>query len=109
MTADFPTDDTGDVLRNLKAHGLDFSKEHDVEFFLSFDDMKRAEECAQAIRRLGSYQTEIDQNEQTGTVDVIASRSMLLEHLKITETERLLGEVARRYGGWSDGWGTLQD
>ena len=108
MTSDFPADETGDVLRNMKAHGVDFSKDHDVEFVLAFDEVDAATQCAKAIDRLGVYRVELYQNEQNGLVDLVASRKMLLDHATISQAERELADVARAYGGTPDGWGTLQ-
>jgi hypothetical protein len=109
MTREFPSDETGDVLRNMSAHGVDFSKEHEIEFFLTFDDVGSAKQCAQAIDALRRYQTQLASNDETGRIDVIATRRMFLDHNKITQSERELADLAHIHGGWPDGWGTLQD
>jgi hypothetical protein len=109
MTNDFPLDDTGEVLRNMKAQGVDFSKEHQVDFFLAFDDIDAAMRCAQDIEKAGAYQLEVYRNEENGGVDVTASKRMLLDHHAISQAERELDDVARVHGGFADGWGTLQD
>ena len=108
MRSEFPLDETGDVLRNLQEHGVDFSKEHEVDFILAFDDTHMAERCAQVIRRLERYRVQLQQNQRTGSVDLIASRSMRLDYQEITDAERELADLARTYGGSPDGWGTLQ-
>lgn len=109
MTGEFPPDETGDVLRNMRAHGIDFAKEYDIEFFLTFDDAVSAKRCAEAIDDVGLYRTQVEANEETGRVDVIATRRMRIDYTGITESERQLAELARTHGGWPDGWGTLQD
>ena len=109
MTSDFPLDATGEVLQNMKAHGVDFSKDHDVEFVLVFDEGDAAAQCAEAIERLGVYQVQVYQDDENDRVDLIASRTMRLDHATISEAERELADLARPYGGSADGWGTLQD
>ena len=108
MTSDFPLDDTGDVLRNMKEQGVDFSKEYDLDFFLAFDEPDAAARCAEAIEHAGGYRVQMQRNEQNGLVDLTVSRRTLLDHSAISQAERELDDLARTYGGYCDGWGTLQ-
>lgn len=105
----FPNDATGEVLRDLQRHGVDFSRLHDIEFFLAFTNEEDAKRCAAAVDRLKQYKTRVLSNNDTGTIDVLATRTMRLRHGDITAAEEQLAALAEAHNGVSDGWGTLQD
>jgi hypothetical protein len=109
VTAPFPDDATGEVLRDMQAHGVDFAVPHRVEFVLLFEKSEPARRCAQAIERQGGYKVVVRANDTAGGFDVQADREMLLSYDAITQVEAELGELAAQFGGHSDGWGVLAD
>jgi regulator of RNase E activity RraB len=103
----FPDDATGEVLRDMHAHGVDFSVPHVVEFALLFPDRETAERCAGELHKLAQFEATVHQND--ATFDVLAKRRMSLDYDAISQAEVELATIASAFGGQLDGWGVLVD
>jgi hypothetical protein len=108
MPISFPNDANGDVLRRMQEHGVDFSQPRQIDFVVVFPSQDDAEAFAQQIRDLG-YAISI---EESGCVrelpwDARIERIMIPSHADITKFEDTLADLAGRFGGRNDGWGSL--
>ena len=107
--AHFPDDATGDVLRDIYNHGVDFTVPHVVEFALLFPARESADRCAAEVRKLGRFDVSVLENDVVGGFDVLAKQPMLLDYDAIDGAERTLALIATAAGGRFDGWGVLVD
>lgn len=109
VSADFPDDDNGDVLRRMKREGDDFTKPRDVDFSVVFTSNSSAEEFAKhfALRGLKVSVQELDREREL-LWDVTVTHYMLLTHAEITQIEEALEVMATPLGGRNDGWGCFR-
>ncbi len=101
------------VLRRLKELGSDLSKPHTVDFFLYFPSEELARSAASEIEREG-YVVRVDcaprpwwrrffSKPEWGCY---ANKSIVPEEDTIVEIGAWLDEIAQRFCGEYDGWGT---
>lgn len=109
---DFPTDENGNVLRLMAAHGDDLTRARVVDFGHLLPNEAAARRMAAAATQLGfAVQVEpIDDEDlaagqRSGEWDVTCSQEMVPTHAGITALERQLDQLARSFGGRADGWG----
>jgi hypothetical protein len=109
------TRDEGDlvVLRRLEELGADLSKPHTVDFFLYFASADIAKSAASEIEKEG-YVVGVDlvpppwwrRLFSKGVWACCASKKMVPDEETILETSAWFDEIAARFGGDYDGWGT---
>ena len=106
MTAEFPNDENGDVLRRMQENGDDLSQPRTVEFTVVFASESSAEEFADHFRRLGHI-VSVRQSNCVPDLpwDVVVENDMLPSHEGITQFEKELERSASGLGGRNDGWG----
>jgi regulator of ribonuclease activity B len=78
----YPNDENGAVLRDMAAQGSDLVSPRMMDFE--------------------------DPEEDRGW-EVQCRHRMVPTHAAITQTERRLADVAERFGGYADGWGSLSN
>tara|TARA_B100001093_G_C26581476_1_gene907457 strand:- start:325 stop:693 length:369 start_codon:yes stop_codon:yes gene_type:complete len=96
------------VIEQLEIHGSNLSKPHNIDFFFFYlPDQITAENLAQVLSRDGfevSVSESTDENSSDYTVQAVKS---LVPDLSKLESLRICFEdLAKRYGGEYDGWGT---
>ena len=110
---EFPGDANGDVLRRMEAHGFDFSREHEIEFFAVFATDEEAKQIAQlylADHRSGDRLTNIETApHEVGGMELTLAKMMLPTYENITAFELKLADRASTVEGYLDGWGVMQE
>ncbi|MFH1795552.1 MAG: ribonuclease E inhibitor RraB [Pseudomonadota bacterium] len=100
------------ILQRIESEGRDLGPTRPIDFAHLFPDQASAEAFAKDADLRG-FSTKIEHRETDGEWlddselkwDVTASREMSPTCENITDTEELLGAMARSYGGRADGWG----
>ena len=107
-----PMDDEAEinqqVLESMREDGVDLTRPRDIDFHLSMPSNDAGMEVARAVNALG-FQTKLSKDEATSTWTVECTRKMVPYEPEITKTERILDELAKPYGGFIDGWGSMVD
>jgi len=117
----YPDDADGAVLADLAARGIDMTQPLLIEFPVAVLDEESANQTLVAMTTAG-YDSHIEYDEgepdEDGEIDpddeefgpswtVFASVEMIPEYEKIMRIQSELDEIARPFGGISDGWGVL--
>ena len=115
MTNNYPDDIDGEVLQMIAEDGNDMSKPMIVDYHVAAATEDTAEKIAAAAEKLG-YETAIDfddgedaeeDEEITEPWTCTCRKEMLLEYDAVVAAQKQLDEIARPFGGYSDGWGTF--
>ena len=115
MTTDYPDDIDGEVLQMIAEDGNDMSKPMMVDYHVAAATEDTAEKIAAAAEKLGyEVAIEFDNGEDAEEDEEITEpwtctcrKEMLLEYDGVVAAQKQLDEIARPYGGYSDGWGTF--
>jgi hypothetical protein len=102
-----PNDANGDVLRRMVAAGDDLSKARDVEFHFVFDEERKAKMFAKTIEVASQARAEVTQDEQRGWSATVRT-NFAPTHAKVSSLEAMLTQVAEKFEGKADGWGSVQ-
>ena len=107
VSATFPDDENGDVLRRMASHGDNLAASRNVDFEHIFPSVEAALAfAAQVVSRTDAVKIYWYDAESAWNVRV--TRPMVPTHQGITELELSLGRIAHAHGGRSDGWGCVQ-
>ena len=104
----FPDDENGDVLRRMAEQGIDLTSPRLIEFEHCFPSEEAARGFFAAIEKT-VFEAKIfgpDSGDATEW-EVQCRERMIPSHSAITETERRLADVAARFDGYADGWGSM--
>jgi len=101
-----PKDPDSRVLELMQEYNADFSKEHEIEFFLYFKDIDAANLAKIRLEKM-DFDVEICKNENSSTWLCLAFKRMLAEHSQLNRIRKRLEKLALRLNGEYDGWGTL--
>ncbi|MFY8272698.1 ribonuclease E inhibitor RraB [Pseudoalteromonas sp. SSDWG2] len=106
----FPDDDTGQILQEMHAQGVDLTQVHTVDFFLLFEQQAHAQSYVDALSSAEvNPNTELTTCPDTGVFEVKASVSMVPQYELICNMEAYLESLADKHNGYGDGWGILDD
>lgn len=94
------------VVASLKQHGSDLSKLHNVDFFLILPNRSAADAVASELKVQGYSIREMNRVPESESWEVHAQRKVApqLETMQGLTIE--LTQLAAKYGGSYDGWGT---
>lgn len=119
MTA-YPDDADGAVLADLASQGVDMSQPLLIEFHVAVPDEASANKALAAIIEAGydsqivydegepDYDPEIDDEEEFGpSWTVYANVRIIPEYNEIIRIQAELDQLAKPFGGNSDGWGVM--
>ncbi|MUO78371.1 hypothetical protein GOZ78_10000 [Agrobacterium vitis] len=95
------------VLADMKANGVDLSKERIIDFAHVFNNKAAAQSFVDAVVARGLV-AEFDLID-SGEYDVIVSLRLKPNLNEITVHESDLGKLARSFHGHADGWGFIND
>ncbi|MDP2560875.1 ribonuclease E inhibitor RraB [Psychrobium sp. 1_MG-2023] len=102
----YPNDENGHVLQSMHERGVKLNREYEIDFFHLFKDEDSAVKMAYEVdHSYKNLKVAIYSNEVSKGFDVYVSVHMEPTHENITYVESTFAEVARKYGGKSDGWG----
>jgi regulator of RNase E activity RraB len=102
----FPNDANGEALRSLQKDGVDFSKQHSVEFFVAVPNHSIGELLANELKDEG-FHCFVEQDDETEEWQCCCSIKMNLDYQKIIDTQNKLDHLSKPHGGYSDGWGVF--
>lgn len=104
----FPNDEDGQVLKLLYKEGLDFTKPHQVDFFVAVPDKENGDSILHELKNKG-FTCELEQDEESEEWTCYCVVEMLLTHEGVTDIQKQLNEVSEPYNGYSDGWGVMSN
>lgn len=106
----FPNDVNGDVLKRMYDSGMDLSMPYNIDFYHFFEKKRNAILMYSYIKKNSmNIQVEISENEGKQGWDVCCTLKLLPTHQNITNTELFYDELAKKFNGYGDGWGVLQE
>ncbi|MDO6447358.1 ribonuclease E inhibitor RraB [Colwellia sp. 1_MG-2023] len=102
----FPNDDTGQVLAEMHAAGVDLTIVHPVVFFQLFEKKEQAEAMAKMLKeKAPDMQLSIHPDETPNVWDLDCTINMLPDYDAIVAQEAQLEQIAAKFNGYNDGWG----
>lgn len=103
----FPSDENGQVLRQMFEGGDDITRSRIVDFSFVFPDREQA---LAFVRDVDDQTVEVCLSWYRAKAmwQVIVKHDMLPEHAGITAMESALTSKARNVGGKADGWGCMR-
>jgi regulator of RNase E activity RraB len=100
------TDLDQQVLEQLKKAGSDLLKPHTIEFFFYFPNEKLANQAAQDIKvEVDDLEVELGADKKNWLC--FATKRMVPKHDELVRLRKRFNQIARKYDGEYDGWGTL--
>ena len=103
---EFPKDETGSVLAEMHAAGIDLKASHAVVYFQLFEEESQASAMAEHVKSLGiatNVNMHPDVTPKVWDVDIT------IEHVPsydaVIENETKFAQIATEYSGYNDGWG----
>ena len=106
-TMAFPNDETGNVLQEMQAAGIDLSVTHEVVFFQLFEQQAQAQALVDHLTDVApTMKVSIHPDTETPNVwDVDCSVNMVPSYDGIVAQEAEFEQLAAKFKGYNDGWG----
>ncbi len=102
----FPNDETGQVLAEMHAAGIDLTILHNVMFFQLFEKKEQAQAMADQLKEKAPEMNVTVQPDETPNVwDVDCTVKMLPDYDAIVAQEAQFEQLAAKFNGYNDGWG----
>ena len=102
----FPNDETGQVLAEMQAAGIDLNEMHKVVFFQLFEQEQQAQAMvAHLAEQAPDMQVELVPDELPNVWDVNCTVSMVPSYDAIIAQEAEFELLATKFKGYNDGWG----
>ena len=105
MKAEFPDDETGELLKLMQEQGEDLSRPRDVDFFLVFETREQAEGFASEADLGPEFTVTTGPYEKTEKWQATLTVNMTPVYAEIVKLEKQVTRLGREYGGEADGWG----
>lgn len=102
---DIPNNATGNAIREIIRNGVDLTKEMEIDFFIAVPSENAGELISKEISSLG-FSISIENDVETNTWTCYCSKKMMLDYNLISEFETKLDSIAKKVGGYIDGFGT---
>ena len=104
----FPNDADGDALQSLYKDGLDFKKQHSVDFFVAVPDKATGEKLSRVLKEEG-FNCFLEQDDETEEWACCCSKRMVLNYNELIKIQSKLNNLSKPLGGYSNGWGVFVD
>ena len=102
----FPNDETGQVLAEMKAVGIDLNAMHNVVFFHLFEQEQQAQAMvAHLAAQAPDMEVELTPDELPNVWDVNCTVAMTPSYEAIVAQEAEFELLAAKFKGYNDGWG----
>ena len=102
----FPNDDTGQVLAEMHAAGIDLTKLHKVVFFQLFESKQQAQALVDHLaEKAPDMKVSMHPDETPNVWDVDCTVTMLPDYDAIVAQEAEFEQLAAKFSGYNDGWG----
>ena len=95
------------VIELLRRNGSDFSKRHLVDYFLVVPNEAGAKAVAAQLEQTGYSIREVGVQAKGRMWEVHAQRFQLIQLEAMQATTTTLTELAKKLGGYYDGWGAV--
>jgi len=107
MTISFPDDDTGCVLADMHAAGVDLQQKHAIVFFQLFEQEQQARAMITYLHeKFPQMLVSIHADQQTANIwDVDCTVTMVPSYDGIVAQEAEFEHLAAKFDGYNDGWG----
>ena len=109
MTRDyqqFPDDDNGNVLWQMREDGDDLAEAHEIEYSLAFQHEEKADQCALYLLK-EEQKISLFEDEESGEWIITIYVYMEPEYSDIVDLEEWFTKIASQFGGEYDGWGCM--
>ncbi|WP_415396409.1 ribonuclease E inhibitor RraB [Sulfurimonas sp. CS5] len=98
---------TREAIENIiSSKTVDLAKETLMDFFIDVPDKNIGNVIAQEVKEL-SFQTSVEYDEEDNSWTCYCSKNIFLDFNTIMNIEDSLDEIAKKHGGYSDGFGTF--
>ncbi|WP_448550445.1 ribonuclease E inhibitor RraB [Thalassotalea fusca] len=102
----FPNDETGQVLAEMHATGIDLTQLHSVVFFQLFEKKEQAQMMVDYLKEKAPDMKVVLQPDEVPNVwDVDCTINMIPDYDAIVAQEAQLEQIADKFNGYNDGWG----
>ena len=102
----FPNDETGQVLAEMQAAGVDLTVIHKVVFFQLFEQEQQAKAMVEHLAaQTPEMHVELVPDEMPNVWDVNCTVSMAPSYEAIVAQEAEFEQLAAKFKGYNDGWG----
>lgn len=102
----FPNDETGQVLAEMQAAGIDLSVTHQVVFFHLFEKEAQAQAMADFIKEnMQDVSVNIHPDESPNVWDLDCTIAMIPSYDTVSKQEADFEQLANKFSGYNDGWG----
>lgn len=101
----WPKNADGDVLRSLMSQGFDFAKEYIVDFYIDFNGT-HYDEISKILKDMFNDSSVKIYEEEKPPYIRLQLRS-LVNYDFVTDTQAIITEAVRPYGGLCDSWGVF--
>lgn len=101
----FPDDDTGNALALFQQNGFDLSKPMTIDFFVAVSSRKTGEKVAMEAEKLG-FTVSVEQDQVSKEWTCYCAKTLIPEYSIVVKIEEQLNNIAKVYGGYSDGFGS---
>ena len=102
---EFPRDSTGSALKEYQENGSDMTKPMVIDFFISVPTKKVGKKIAKVVRDLG-FNPSLHYDDEFEEWTCNCTLSLIPNYEEVTKIERKLSDVATKYGGYIDGFGS---
>ena len=103
--ADFPNDETGELLRLMQEQGDDLSQSRDIDFYLIFDRKDDATAFATQADLGPEFRIQVSRYEKTDKWQACMTAHMAPVYAELVALEKQVARLGRQHGGQPDGWG----
>lgn len=102
----FPNDETGQVLAEMHAAGIDLTIPHPIVFFQLFEKKEQAQAMVDYLKdKAPEINCDIHPDETPNVWDVDCTLTLIPLYEVIVAQEAQLEKVAGMFEGYNDGWG----
>ena len=102
----FPNDETGQVLAEMAAAGIDLTQRHSVVFFQLFEKQAQAQQMVDYLKQKAPEMIVTIHPDETPNVwDVDCTVEMIPDYDAIIAQEAQFEQIADKFNGYNDGWG----
>ncbi|SEK99339.1 Regulator of ribonuclease activity B [Colwellia chukchiensis] len=102
----YPDDETGQVLAEMQAAGIDLDKPHSVVFFQLFEEKSQAQAMVNHLaEHAPNMQVALVPDELPNVWDVNCTLVMQPSYDAIVAQEAEFEQLAAKFKGYNDGWG----
>ena len=102
----FPNDETGQVLAEMQAAGIDLCQRHAVVFFQLFEKKEQAQKMVEYLQeKAPEMKVTLHPDEIPNVWDVDCTVEMIPDYDSIIAQEAQFEQIADKFNGYNDGWG----